>query len=129
MRVLQDVVREIRLGLSKGQIDLGVVADSIGVSTRSLQRALREEGASFHALVDRERRAIALARIDTARVLDLVCELGYSDRRAFVRAFKRWTGTTPRAFRAALHVSEVDRQVGSSHAKGMSSPRESPRGR
>ena len=72
---------------------------------------LAEEGASFRELRQAAMRDYAFARLretpDIARVSD---ELGFSDPRAFTRAFKGWTGLTPSAWRRTpptAHVSET----------------------
>ena len=57
---------------------------------------LTREGTSFTRIIDGQRRALAedaIARGETAG--RVAARLGFSDRRAFTRAFKRWTGRTP----------------------------------
>ncbi len=47
------------------------------------------------------RSSLGARIIDAAKTLDaLAFDLGYADTRSFLRAFKRWTGTTPARFRA-----------------------------
>jgi AraC-like DNA-binding protein len=65
---------------------------------RSLQRRLREGGTSYRELVDtiRHQRAIDLMRRGLS--IGVVAEhLGFSEPRAFRRAFRRWTGLVPSA--------------------------------
>ena len=69
------------------------------MSRRSLERALAEEGTSAGALFDDERKQRALAWLPTISVDEVAARLGYSDARAFGRAFKRWTGMSPSAIR------------------------------
>jgi AraC-like DNA-binding protein len=71
------------------------IASSLGMSRRALERALAAEGTSATALLDEERRRYALAWLETHSVQEVAVRLGYSDRRAFARAFRRWTGTSP----------------------------------
>lgn len=73
------------------------VAANFNLSSRSLQRKLKEEGSSFKEIVDRIRKELALEylRDGSNQIKDVAYSLGYNGSSAFVRAFKRWTGTTP----------------------------------
>lgn len=79
------------------------VARELQTSTRALRRALQEMGTSFSALVDEERRERAEELVGESNLpFEQVAEqLGFTDVRSFRRAFKRWTGRTPHAFRGA----------------------------
>jgi AraC-like DNA-binding protein len=58
-------------------------------------------GTSFQKLFDRTRQELALQHLKnpTAPINDIAFLLGFSDPSAFNRAFKRWTGKTPRSYR------------------------------
>lgn len=73
----------------------------LGLSPRSLQRRLAGMGLSWEALVDQWRRETAEAMLadPACRVGRVARRLGYGDPAHFVRAFRRWTGTSPSAFR------------------------------
>ncbi|KAB7530362.1 helix-turn-helix domain-containing protein [Flagellimonas olearia] len=73
------------------------VAANFNLSSRSLQRKLKEEGSSFKEIVDHVRKELALEYLKDRnnQVKDVAYSLGYNESSAFVRAFKRWTGTTP----------------------------------
>jgi AraC-like DNA-binding protein len=77
------------------------VAKLCGVSTRTLVRRLSELGTSLKAELDQLRmaRAKALLREGQQSMAQVGLNLGYTDASVFSRAFKRWTGQTPRAFR------------------------------
>jgi AraC-like DNA-binding protein len=77
------------------------VAKKLHVSTRTLKRKLADEGTAFSKVLDDERRAHALLLLRAPEAtLDEISErLGYSDLANFTRAFRRWTGQTPGAFR------------------------------
>jgi AraC-like DNA-binding protein len=76
------------------------VAHELAMSTRSLRRQLAAEGTSYLRLVDAMRRDQAVRLMDDACQLKAVAHaVGFSDPRGFRRAFKRWTGLTPRQFR------------------------------
>ena len=77
------------------------VAGTLFVSERTLKRRLQDENTSYQVLVDeiRYQRAIDLlreTRLDLARIADA---LGYADPANFTRAFKRWSGVSPRSYR------------------------------
>jgi AraC-like DNA-binding protein len=71
------------------------LARAVFMSRRSLERALADEGTSAAALIDDERMQRALAWLPALSVNEVAERLGYSDARAFARAFKRWTGMAP----------------------------------
>jgi AraC-like DNA-binding protein len=77
------------------------VARRLALSARTLHRRLAEEGTGFSALVDEVRRTRALALLEDGKLAasQAAFLLGFQDPAAFFRAFRRWTGTTPRAWR------------------------------
>ena len=78
------------------------LAKALHVSARTLRRRLAERGASYRELLDDARRSLALRRVlDPELSFDEIAEaLGFNDISAFYRAFRRWTDTTPAAYRA-----------------------------
>ncbi len=91
------------LGGDHGFRSLDEVAAHVRVSPRTLKRRLAERGISFSTLLDQARRERAMILLQSPRVsLEEVAEqLGYSSLSNFVRAFHRWTGETPAAYRRA----------------------------
>ena len=77
------------------------LAQKTGMSVRTLQRFTAKHGVSLRSMIEEVREANARRLLSDARlsVDEVAFLLGYSDDRAFRRAFKRWTGTTPAAFR------------------------------
>lgn len=76
------------------------VARRMGASPRTLHRRLAEEGTHYQGLLDEvradfARRYLGQAALGPSEVSYL---LGFASPSAFFRAFRRWTGTTPRAF-------------------------------
>lgn len=94
--------------LEGGAPSLSDIAAPMKISARTLQRRLRAQGLSFRAVADEARLALAKTMLaDPAMALSRIAfRLGYSQTSAFHRAFRRHTGTTPRAFRRALHADE-----------------------
>lgn len=82
--------------------DLDSVASQLHVSPQTLRRHLREEGSSFQELKDQLRRDLAIYHLgrDELSLQALAEQLGFSEPSAFHRAFKKWTGLTPGAYRA-----------------------------
>ena len=88
---------------ARGEYSAERLARSMGMSLRVLQRRVSEQGTTVRALLDeaREVNARELLGDDRLSVEEVAFLLGYSDERAFRRAFKRLTGTSPAAFRRA----------------------------
>jgi AraC-like DNA-binding protein len=77
------------------------------MSPRTLQRRLHEEGTSLHEQVEQVRRERAAAFFDSGMAIaEIAWLLGYADASVFHRAFKRWTGRTPEAWRAEQRLAE-----------------------
>ena len=95
------VEREISRSLSAGVPKMADVAGRLAMSERTLHRRLSEGGLSFKSLVDQTRRHVAvnLLRESSYPLTEVAFLAGFSEQSAFNRAFKRWTGLTPTAFR------------------------------
>ncbi len=78
----------------------GEVAERLSVSPQTLRRHLAAEGTGFQQLRDQMRRDHAIAALADGRtpIEQISAQLGFSEPSAFHRAFKRWTGSTPRAY-------------------------------
>src|SRR6185503_14735018 len=100
-----------------GDASVKSIAANLGISARTLQRRLADEGKSFDDIREGVRRARALELVGKNRVpiADVAAQLGFSDPRAFRRAFRRWTGTAPselaRGKRAAKAKSKKRREA------------------
>ena len=75
-------------------------AAQLGLTARTLQRKLRDQGTSYHELLDQLRQETALRYMQNPKMS--ICEvaylLGFSEPSSFHRAFRRWTGKTPKQF-------------------------------
>jgi len=82
---------------------LADTAGALRMSPRTFQRRLADEGTSWQALVDSVREATARSRVlDRSVPLgEIAYQCGYAELSAFLRAFKRWTGTSPTEMRAS----------------------------
>lgn len=96
----------LRKQLPEGRVKLEDLAGRLHMSSRTLQRRLGDEGTSLHAELDEVRRQQALYFLETGvAIAELSWLLGYSDPSAFHRAFKRWTDTSPEAWRSSRRAS------------------------
>lgn len=100
---LATIAAVTNLALCEGYPRIEWVAAKLGMTRRSLQRRLSEHGTAFNRLVEETllRRAKALLEEGTAPVTEIALQLGYADPAHFTRAFRRWTGLTPSAYRTA----------------------------
>lgn len=96
-------VRDAVVPLLPEGAGIEAVARAMRLSERSVQRYLQQEGTSLAEVVAEVRRARAEAALrDTSvPIATLSASLGFSDQSAFHKAFARWTGMTPGAFRKA----------------------------
>ncbi|MEM6365308.1 MAG: AraC family transcriptional regulator ligand-binding domain-containing protein [Planctomycetota bacterium] len=97
----REVCREIANKLSNGIPTVTSIAKAMGMSARTMQRRLSDSGFTFRKLVDEARRQLAeglLADSDYS-IVEIAFLAGFSEQSAFNRAFKRWSGQTPRSFR------------------------------
>jgi AraC-like DNA-binding protein len=95
-------VREaIMQGLHEGRADSVQVASRLAMSQRTLRRRLQEQGATFQSLLDDARYEMARRNLLQTEldVSQIAFSLGYSDVGSFDRAFRRWSGMSPLAFR------------------------------
>ncbi|MGI9400455.1 MAG: AraC family transcriptional regulator ligand-binding domain-containing protein [Rhizobiaceae bacterium] len=93
IRVKNVLLEMLPSGLSSSEI----VCQRLGVSKRSLQRALQGEGASFQGILDATRSELSLHYLsrDELSVEEISYLLAYRDPNSFYRAFQGWTGMTP----------------------------------
>jgi AraC-like DNA-binding protein len=87
--------------LHTGEARMPNAARKLGVSRASLFRMLKAEGTSFERVLDELRHRLALRYVvdKKLRVNEAAYLLGFSDPASFSRAFKRWTGKSPRQMR------------------------------
>ena len=100
MDLIQAVERAISRDLQGSQLEK--VASDLNMSGRTLRRRLTEHGLTFEALLEQVRRARCMGLLGnpSLSIERITQEVGYSDVRSFRRAFKRWTGLSPSAFRS-----------------------------
>jgi AraC-like DNA-binding protein len=74
-----------------------------------MRRRLHEEGSSYQGIKDQLRRDLAISYLSHSErsVMDIALELGFSERSAFHRAFRKWTGASPGEFRRDAAVGRT----------------------
>jgi len=82
-------------------------ARKLGISVRTLQANLSNSGLRFSDILEKQRIDLAKAylRQEQLSLDDVALNLGYSEQSSFGRAFKRWTGSTPKLYRQDSMVS------------------------
>ncbi len=93
----------IAAAAAAGDYRAASVAMRLQMSRRSASRLAAAQGSTLQGLIDDARRSAALALLADAAVSisQAAAMTGFSDDRAFRRAFKRWTGQSPAAYRRA----------------------------
>lgn len=88
--------------LHKGDASMDAIAGKLAMSRQTLFRRLKDEGTTFEKVLDALRHRLALDYLGARKVSvnETAYLVGFSDPAAFSRAFKRWTGTTPKAMRS-----------------------------
>ena len=107
-RIRNLILPERKLPLEFPEFD--EVAARFGIGEQTLRRKLRQEATSYRAIIENIRRDIAIEKLVRGNhsVAELAVLLGYSETRAFTRAFGQWTGMSPVQYREHFrsHVSQ-----------------------
>ncbi|ULO04894.1 AraC family transcriptional regulator ligand-binding domain-containing protein [Paenibacillus sp. 19GGS1-52] len=99
--VIDKVKWIMKRSLAAGRPDIQVVASELGMSDRTLQRRLTDEGTNFKQLLAIARREQALLYLSdpTIDLKEVAFLLGYEEQNSFYRAFRLWEGDTPSNWR------------------------------
>ncbi|MEM0994927.1 MAG: AraC family transcriptional regulator ligand-binding domain-containing protein [Bacteroidota bacterium] len=100
-KLVVDVENLIKDALPSGIPSINQLGKHIGMSSRTLTRRLSEQGTTFRALVKKtqEETATSLLHTPSKSISEIAFLTGFSEQSAFNRAFKRWTGKSPTAYR------------------------------
>ena len=104
----QRIRRLLQRNLGTEMPSLEIVARQLGTTPQTLRRRLRDEGRGFQALKDELRRDAAIALLGDSGVslAEVALRLGFSEPSTFHRAFKKWTGVAPGAYREERGIGE-----------------------
>lgn len=100
-KLVTDIRALIVDALPSGIPGIEQVSEHVGMSSRTFTRRLSESGFSFRELVSSTQREISLNLLQESAysIGEIAFQTGFSEQSAFNRAFKRWTGQSPIAFR------------------------------
>ncbi|MEM7098619.1 MAG: AraC family transcriptional regulator ligand-binding domain-containing protein [Pseudomonadota bacterium] len=100
----QDILRACVKNLAASRVQAPVVARSVNMSVRTMYPGLENEGISYQALLDNLRSSVAKEYLKNTQISveDIASQCGYQDVSNFRKAFRRWTGSAPSAFRNEL---------------------------
>lgn len=92
---------EIYQLLADGEPSVDQVAERLGLGARTLQHRLKQQGLGFQEVMDGLRRSLAevFLRDERLSLTDIALLLGFSEQSSFTRAFRRWRGVSPAAWR------------------------------
>ncbi len=95
--------------LHTGEASVDAIAAKLGLSRQTLFRRLKAEGTTFEKVLDELRHKLALYYLSGKKVSvnETAYLVGFSDPAAFSRAFKRWTGYSPRMMRSSKVEDDV----------------------
>jgi AraC-like DNA-binding protein len=90
--------------------DIAALAGTLNCSPRTLARRLSEEGTTFQQVKDALRRDISIQKLLKTRetIAEIAWAAGFTTVSAFHRAFRAWTGSTPRAYRRQVRRLSAD---------------------
>ncbi len=100
------IVKHSLINLIKPEFpSIDQVAGHLNISTRTLQRKLKEEGTTFKQIINDLRLDFAKSYLkqQELQISEIAYLLSYSDASAFNRSFKSWTGKTPNEYRMAIN--------------------------
>lgn len=104
----ENIIHRVKLAildhLHDGKITADKIAKEVFMSVRSLHRNLNKIGITFGSILDETRRELAehYVRNPNEDLTEIAFRLGFSEQSSFSRAFKRWTGMSPSAYRSGL---------------------------
>jgi AraC-like DNA-binding protein len=112
-QLVQQLRQELAHLLCDGTPGIQQVARRLGEAPRTLQRRLAAEGLRFSGVLDDLRHELAIAHLVRGElaIAEIAFTLGFDEVASFHRAFRRWEGTTPAAFRSALARREAGSSV------------------
>jgi len=100
----QQIIQSIVTCLPSGDFGINNIAKKFGVSERTFQRRLSERHVSFRELLEEAKKLLALELMKKNELsLSAISGLlGFAEQSAFTRAFKKWTGQTPKQFQKTM---------------------------
>ena len=103
------VQQEIRQRLGQGPFDVDTIAKSLCMTPSTLRRHLADEQVTHTGILDEVRRQQALTLLQRREqtISEVAFKLGYATLPAFSKAFRRWMGQSPQAYRQHFHQART----------------------
>ncbi|MBZ6075922.1 AraC family transcriptional regulator [Microvirga sp. WGZ8] len=103
-----DIRRLLRMRLTNNRCSANDIADLLAMHRRTLSRRLKGSGLGYRTIANEVRFEIARQLLEDTEVSlsQIAAALGYSEASAFTRAFRRWSGQTPTAWRTERGASD-----------------------
>ena len=104
IKIASDVEALIKDALPSGIPSILQIGEHMGMSSRTLNRRLAQNGVTFRELVRRTQEKISMELLQNSSntISEIAFQTGFSEQSAFSRAFKRWTGQSPLEYRNPL---------------------------
>ncbi len=104
---LQAIIRQLSFDHSQQSLQFPlfeVVAETLNMSPKTLQRKLRKEGTSYCELKESMRRDFVIERLrdESVPVSDIAYGAGFKEISSLSKVFKNWKGMSPSAYRKVL---------------------------
>ncbi|MGO4526350.1 AraC family transcriptional regulator [Microvirga sp. 2MCAF35] len=108
-----DIRRLLRTRLTSTRCSAEAIAETLAMHRRTLSRRLKDSGIGYRAIANEIRFEIARQLLQDTEVPlgQIAAALGYSEASAFTRAFRRWSGRTPKAWRADGRLAPIAQSV------------------
>ena len=102
--------RALRTRILDGKVSVGSVADLLAIHRRTLNRRLEALDTSVHDVAEELRFEVARQLVGSTSIplIEIAGVLGYADASGFTRAFRRWSGCTPSAWRSQRLAAPPD---------------------
>jgi AraC-like DNA-binding protein len=102
MNTTKSVRRLLRNSLLSGQFTISDIAEQLGLHERTMHRRLEKEGTTFRSELEGIRYEFARQLLSKRKtpISKIAITLGYAESSTFIRAFRRWSGTTPTLWRS-----------------------------
>ena len=99
----------LQRGLFLNRFAASDIADCLGMQERTLHRRLQAVNTSFRHELDQVRESLSVQLLESTSlpIYDIAVSLGYADSSGFIRAFHRWTGVSPAAWRKQNKVNQT----------------------
>lgn len=106
----QLIYRNIVYAIHRKRTDINFIAEQMGISSRVLQQKLKNNGTTFSKKLNKVRMSIAFdylknTKLNMRQVAEIV---GYNEQTSFNRAFKSWTGLSPKVWLESNQSAESE---------------------